>query len=484
MDPLQRIPFRTRLGKVTKQIPFLHRFMVMGYHLAILELWPRLQRAFSPDKRTPAPSGELNSFLSLQAIRSLKLNIKTPDNDRELIENLRNSNIPLCEGGWTVYLPPSMALTEAMPDLEAYPAGSGVKILRQLKPPQQASYTPNDLRPTPGAAAVRSRTPKPEELLRVAGHIAEANLGPIAHDLVELIIGETHCTAFITEHVDPCDTVSEVEYKEFVSSLDELIQQGALEVTHGDYRLSKDFRAPDCNGNLLKGRDGRCLYVDFQSFRFRDEAVGFQSWSKRNSSNLLFGPRRLGKESDYLYQMVPGMGEAKRETTVRWEALDILMQQGGINFENRCTFDIGCNSGLMSYYALSRGAKWAFGWDQPSVAEASQTLLRVLGGSRWQVFGTAISENTNFVSSLPEKIAEDRQGILLYLAISNHIGFPPGVCDLPWQYCIYEGHSNQNIDTSVEKIKKSGWMHDFKILATGLIRDGDSPERSLILLKR
>lgn len=484
MNQSQRVPFRTKLGKVTKQIPFLHRFMVMSYHIAILELWPRLRRIFNPVKSASAPAGNLNSFLSLQSIRRLRLNIETPGNDGELIETLRRLNIPLCEGGWTVYLPPSYALSTVMPDLHAYPVMSGVKILRQLKPPQQASYTPNELRPTPGATAVRSRTPKPEELLRIAGHISEAGLGPVVHDLVELVIGETHCTAFITEHIDSDSTVSESEYNEFIGSLDKLIQQGALEVTHGDYRLSKDFRSPDCNGNLLRQSNGQCLYVDFQSFRFRDEAAGFHSWSKQYASNLLFGPRRLGKESDYLYQMVPGIGDAKRETGVRWEALDSLVRRGGISFEDRCTFDIGCNSGLMSYYALSKGANWAFGWDQPGVAEASQKLLRILGGSRWWAFGTAINESTDFVSSLPEHFVTDSRGILLYLAISNHIGFPPGVSELPWQYCIYEGHSNQSIETSIEKIRTSGWMTDFEVLATGLVQDGDSPERSLILFKR
>ena len=478
----QRLDLRSRVGAMTQKFPFFHRFMVFLYHIAVLEIWPRIRRLSRPHK----VQADLGSFLSLQAIRTLKFDLSSPTDARDLISLLKKENLSFYEGGWTIYLPPSNHLSELIPGLQDYPEQSGVKILKHLEPPLSAHYTPDFLRPTPGAKAVRSRTPRPQELLRVAGALANEGLGPLVYDLVELHIGSTVCTAFIIEHVSSEGTVSSEDYKIFTEKLDVMLEKGCLDVAHGDYRLSNDFKEPDCNGNLLKGANNRCFYVDFQSFIFADEVRGLKSWAQENSEGILFGPRRLGKTKDYLYQMVPGLGDAKRETLVRWEIIDALLDDGGVKLSNRVVFDIGCNSGLMSYYGLSRGSRWAYGWDRPAIATASQVLLRLLGASRWNVFGTEINSSTDFQQFISENSCKDFDGVLFYFAISNHIGFPAGVAQLPWKYCIYEGHSGQGIKASIDKIKHSGWEkgENIEILATKSVIDGDSPVRSLILFSR
>ncbi|MDH5299564.1 MAG: hypothetical protein OEV91_11140, partial [Desulfobulbaceae bacterium] len=327
MEAAPIVSFRSRLGKITKQAPVVHRFLVSLYHVAILEIWPRLRRIAQLGRGKSSAPRELTSFLSLQATRVLHLALPTPAKNSDLIAALRQANIPFAEGGWTIYLPPSTKLAQKMPGLAKYPVGSGVKILRHLLPPGAASYTPNHLRPIPGAAHVRGRTPTPQELLRIAGKLAGDGIGPFVHDLVELIIGETRATAFIMEHVFSDSKISETEHAAFIAKLDAILAQGVIGIAHGDYRFSTDFRAPDCNGNLLKGRDGRTLYVDFQSFNYRDEKAAFLMWAQHQAPNVLFGPRRMGKNAEYLYQMVPGVGDAKRETMVRWELLDALLQK-------------------------------------------------------------------------------------------------------------------------------------------------------------
>jgi len=486
MELIQKSTFRSYLGKITKKIPIVHRLFVSIYHLAILEVWPRLMRISGLSKRSKALSRDLNEFLSLQSVQVLSLNISPPKSDKELVKLLAAADIPFCEGGWTIYLPPSDELSKVLPDILSYPANAGVKILRDIKPPQEASYTPNSLRPTPGAAHVRARTPDPKTLLRIAGYLSNEDIGPVVYDMVELEIGGVSCTAYICEHIESSGPITSDEYDAFIERLGTVLALGVIGIAHGDYRVSTDFAAPDCNGNLLKSNDGRMSYVDFQSFTFVDEKKAFQEWTKQSGSNILFGPRRLGKASNYLYQMIPGIGEAKRETITRWKFIDELLSDAHLELDGRITFDIGCNSGLMSYYALSKGAKWAYGWDQSNIANASQELLRQLGASRWTTFGGAITEETNFLDSLPKEQLQENSGdgVLLYLAISGHIGFPGAVADLPWEYCIYEGHSNQDIELSIDKIKSSWSENELKIHAKGKIKDDDSPARPFVIFSR
>lgn len=475
---------RSSFGAVTKKIPALHRLLVFLYHFAVLEAWPRIIRRRNGNPTASHEIVGLREFLSLQTIRVLGLGLPTPANDGELVDALRSMGIPFSEGGWTIYVHPSKEILDRMPQLRDYPANSGVKILRHLAPPGAAAYTPNELRPTPGAAQVRARTPDLKTLLRMAGHLAAEEIGPVVHDLVELRIGTARCTAFIVDDAGTSEGVTTEDYEQFVVRLNTVLDKEVVAVAHGNYRLSRDFRSPDCSGNLVKDYKGCVRYVDVQSFTFKDEMKAFTEWSKENSSQILFGPKRMGKNEDYLYQMIPGVGEGKRGTTERWKLLDELVLQAGLDFTDRITFDVGCNSGLMSYYALSKGAKWAYGWDKPEIALASQRLLRLLGASRWTAVGCSIEENTEFITSVQENHQCSQDGILLYFAISNHIGFPKGIAELPWKYCVYEGHSNQDIDYSLGKIKASGWQASIEVLATGIVRDGDSPDRSVILFSR
>jgi hypothetical protein len=476
--------YRSVLGNITKKTPVLHRLLVFAYHIFIFEIWPRVRSSSANDGSCSDLSDGLKSFLSLQTIRSLEIKLPTVDNDKELVRALMAANVPFIEGGWTLYLPPSDALQRIFPALREYPSNSGLKILRHIAAPLKASYTPNSLRPTPGASMMRSKTPSPQELMRIAGKFANEGLGPIIYDLIELRIGNAIGTAYITEHIDNIGGISDKDHSEFMSKLELLLEEGIISTHHGDTKFSKDFKAPDCSGNLLKAKDDRLIYVDFQSFRYQDENKAFTDWAQNNSSHILFGPRRMGKEKDYFYQMIPGIGDAKRATISRWNVIDQLLKESEIDLNDRIVFDIGCNTGLMSYYALSRGAKWAFGWDQKPVAKAAEQLLRLLGASRWNAFGSDLNEDIDFKSFLPLNTDNEKSGVLLYLAISNHIGFPPKIAELPWKYCIYEGHSHQDIACSIDKIKSSNWSDNIQILGKTTIKDNYNPTRSIIVFCR
>jgi len=471
------------VGNVTKKIPFLHNILVAAYHITVLEVLPRL-RGIGTKSSTHQNGGDLFSFLSLQKIRTLNAYTGDVTSDEELLTFLKREEIPFCEGGWTIYLPPGEKLRALIPGLSSYPPNCGVKILRDLKPPMSAAYTPNDLRPTPGAAFVRSRTPAPEELLRIAGMLQIKGLGPRVHDLVEIDFGNLKGTAYLVDHVGDGQPITDSDYWKFIDGIKLNLEQNILGLAHGDYHHSKDFRPPDCNANLLKDKNGQLKYIDFQSFNYQNELNAFNEWVNSYGSEILFGPKRFGRSDEYLYQLIPGIGDAKRSTLDRWCKLDILIKRAGISLQEKISFDIGCNSGLMSYYALSRGVRWAYGWDKPSIARASTELLTLLGASRWTAKGEHINERTDFLGSVSGLNIAKSDGVLLYLAISNHIGFPENVGKLPWKYCIYEGHSNQDVSSSMESIKQSGWAKNYSFLASDIIRDGDSPQRSLIIFER
>jgi hypothetical protein len=472
------------VGKITKKAPSFHRLLVGVYHIFVFEIWPRLSSHRSLKGKEGILEEGLQGFLSLQSVRSLKINLSTIETDSDLIRSLDDANVPFAEGGWTIYLPPSKALFEIFPELNDYPQPSGVKILRHIAPPQEAVYTSNSLRPAAGASAVRSKTPSPKELLRIAGMMYNYGIGPKVHDLVEIEFGHASATAFIIEHVQNPKAVTSADHRLFMQKVNGLVSSGIAAIHHGDTIFSKDFKAPDCNGNLMKSEDNRLLYVDFQSFRYRNERKAFDDWANRYGQEILFGPKRMGRDKDYFYQMVPGVGDAKRGTLTRWNNIENLLEKTRIDFTNRFIFDIGCNTGLMSYFALCNGAKWAFGWDKPIVAEAAEKLLYLLGATRWNAFGVDLNKNIDFSACLPVNNPIDKDGVLLYLAISKHIGFPSKIADLPWKYCVYEGHSQQDLTYSKKLIISSNWGGSIRILGETLIKDNDNPARSLVVFCR
>jgi hypothetical protein len=76
--------------------------------------------------------------------------------------DLQRLDIPFTEGGWTFYLPPSQARAQAFPGLAAaFDGAVGLKILKDLRGPMHAVYTPNAANPAPGAALLRKMTPSP-----------------------------------------------------------------------------------------------------------------------------------------------------------------------------------------------------------------------------------------------------------------------------------------------------------------------------------
>lgn len=474
---------RRRLGPVTKKFPTLHRALVGIYHVTILEVIPRLSSLF---KARPVQGNSVESlerFIGQQKTLTVDVNLPVPNTVDQLKSFFLDAGCEIREGGWTIYIPPSDSLRRLIPQLGWWPNDAGLKILKDFQSPDNAVYTPNHLRPTPGAAPVRARTPLPRALLRVSAYLYRRGLSPKVYDLVALSFASKTLTAFVCAHVTG-RSAQISEHAQFIDRLKSVLEEGAIEPTHGQYKFSSDFAQPDCNGNLIHDvKTGEPLYIDFQSFRIRDEVMLFSNWVRENAKTVGFGGVRMGRSADeYLYQTIPGLGDAKRGTSDRWHHIDEVLNHSDVSLNQRVVFDVGCNSGLMSYYALARGAKWCFGWDKPDTAKAAADLVPMLGATRFTAIGENIGEDTNFADAIPAAFRETSGGILFLFSICHHIGFPPGLAALPWEICVFEGSAGDTVDSVKRFFEKA--VNKISVLATAQFRDGDSPPRPLVVVTR
>lgn len=425
-------------------------------------------------------------FLSRQEI----LTFQVKDIDSMSAEQLRQwfekESIDYREGGWTFYLPPQDGLQKHFGEiLLNYPEGSGLKILKHIGHPDKIRYTNHKQNPAPGAALKRFLTPSPRALMRVANYLYSKGLGIKVHDLVVLKSGDVALSCYVVQHAEG-PMVQKKDYDLFINNIKSLLNKGELSTIHEETDIMWDFKPPDCSNNLIiDAKSGNPLYVDFQSFFLRSEKDILEKILVEIRDKVHFGGVRFYRGgSKYLYQTVPGLSIGKRDMETRWSHFQEMLAGCGHSFQRKIIFDVGCNSGLMLYNALSAGALWGVGWDQAAVSNSAEKLLLALGATRFNLIEGRISDNTDFLASVPQRFQSMRNGILFYLAVSDHIGFPPGISDLPWEFMFYEGHANQDFKMSMDMIQKVPWLQGIEVVSHKTFADGDTPKRVVILLRR
>lgn len=425
-------------------------------------------------------------FLSRQEILAYPVkegNFRTADDLRQWLER---KNINFMEGGWTFYLPPQDRLQRYFGSLLGdYPEDIGLKILKDVRHPDEARYTNHKQNPAPGAALKRLLTPTPRALLRVANYLYAHGLGIRVYDLVALEVNDISLTCYVVQNVEGPE-VRDKDYDFFINQLKSVLDQGELSTIHEKTDIMWDFHPPNCSDNMIMdAKSGKPLYVDFQGFFLCNENSILERISHEIRDKVHFGGVRFyrgGKK--YLYQAIPGLSVGKRDVEARWQYFREMLEECGCSFRHRIVYDIGCNTGLMLYNALSAGALWGMGWDLPEVTESAEKLLLALGATRFDLFGGRLTEDTDFISHVPERFKTRKDGILLFLAVSDHIGFPQGLSELPWEYMFYEGHANQDYNMSLERLQHISWLKKVEIISFRTFADGDTPKRVVILLRR
>lgn len=332
---------------------------------------------------------------------------------------------------------------------------------------------------------MRARTPSPQALLRVANYLYTNDLGVRVWDLIELACEGRGLTAYVVEHLSG-PAPSHANHAAFLRRLTDLCQSGPLETPHGKFERAADFAAPNCNGNLLVDqRSGAALYVDFQGFQLIDERKILLSRAEHARSWSHFGGTRLRRGNrPYLYQALPGLVPGKRDTASRWQLFHEILAKSEIDLEGRVVFDVGCNMGLMLYGALSEGALWACGWDMPDVVKEARGLLFSLGATRFTLTPGVITDQTDFAAGLPPHLTGSTEGVLFYLAVYRHIGFPEGLARLPWRYMVFEGHGDEDLENVLAYVNRIPCLEPVEVLSSRMVADGDSPPRPLLLVRR
>ena len=477
------LALRKQIGDKIRPHPWLYRLLVGAWNgafaLAAVARALVSGRLFARRDAT-----RLAGFIGRQTIEAYPVDIAagTADDLRAWCEA---HDIAYREGGWTFYLPPSPTLTAHMPFLtERYPAGAGVKILKDFRPPREAHYTRHEINPAPGAALLRGLTPAPTALLRVASHLNDQRLGPAVYDLVELRAAEASLTAYVVQHLAGGPPAAH-HHAAFMARLKEVLDRGDIATSFPNIASADDFRVPDGSGNMvLDAEADEARFVDFQAFYLTDEARSLARLSAEVQGTTHFGGMRLHRSGAYPYQDIPGVALGKRDIERRWREFAALLGEAGVGLNGRLVFDVGCNTGLMLYGALADGAAWAFGWDRPPVAEAARRVLHALGATRFDIMGGELGTGSDFAGALPARFGGRTDGVLLYLAMSEHIGFPNGLAELGWRYMIYEGHANQGLAGAREQIAKVPWLAASRSLGERSFADGDSPARPIVLLAR
>jgi hypothetical protein len=398
----------------------------------------------------------------------------------QLVASLRERGMVVQEGSHALYLPPQDALERFAPKMvRSYPANSGFKVLRDLRPPEQASYLSD------GAIARwrRHLIGTPLAQLITANYLYSLGLGPRVWDVCRWELGRVTCTVFVVEHVMGAAPTA-AQHRTFLNQLRETCQRTPLEVLLPKWADHSDFAYPNCNGNLIVSEATKApQYVDFQNFLLHPVSAWMEDVVRKRRDIFHFGNGRLFRGRRYLYQSMPG-ASGKRSTETRWDFLAPELARHGLSVERRLVLDVGCNAGMMLYSALTSGAAWAIGWDRPQVIPSTRELLLALGASRFHLIGAELSPQYSLEKDIPHYLRPALNGsVVLYLSVHQHIGLLQSLRQIPWRLLVYEGHQNETLHDASTALAPLLTECVRQILAITLA-DGDSGPRPLILLQR
>lgn len=419
--------------------------------------------------------------MSDQRILSYEVGLPAFSDHAALEEWLTGQGIIFSKGAFCIFVPPQDKFREVFGSvLSKYPAGAGLKILKDLKSPGEAKYVDRAFGNVTRFDDLTANNPI--ELIRVANYLFQNEVGPQVYDLVELTTPHNQLSAYVVQDVSGgVPTVGECE--KFIERLEVLFKDQL--VPFPDWQTKEDFRCPECKGNLLKdASSGNLLYIDFQSFMMKDNLMYINQIAADLKDDVHFGDQHWLRGGKYLYQSIPGIHIGMRMVNKRWELFRKLLAEAGANLEKSVVFDIGCNMGMMIHSALAEGARWGVGWDRPNIVPHSRKLLLAMGMTRFDLFEKDIDSHSDFRSQVPSHAVDEKGSILFFLAMRKHIGFPEGVNDLPFEFMLYEGHEGETLEMNEKWLREIEEKWNFENCGIHQYQDGDSRPRFAAVLRR
>jgi hypothetical protein len=387
---------------------------------------------------------------------------------------------PPKSGGHSLYFVPATLQHPLLREFFAiYPAGVGLKVLRNTGSPEVANFL------TAGShSSLRNRViGRLDHHARAANYLWTRGLAPRIWDVVELrFVRATH-SALVVENVEGTPASPQAQ-NEFLASLATTLALGVVDIAVEDWKSHYDFIGKGLEGNLVVAGERAC-YVDTQNFFLVSPSAWTEEIIGRAANTLHFGDRRHGER--LLYQSIPGLtGRAKRDVASRFVRYQDELSRRSLELRGRIVMDVGCNSGMMMHAALTAGAEWAFGWDRPQVAPLARELLLSLGMTRFDVTGKQLSAEIALRSDVPDRFRPSMpEALIFYLAIHGHIGVNEDLFGGPWRAAVLEGHqgeTSEDRDRVIGRIRSLAGEIDVNVFEIG---DADSlPRWAAIAVRR
>tara|TARA_Y100000589_G_scaffold317772_1_gene344305 strand:+ start:5759 stop:7168 length:1410 start_codon:yes stop_codon:yes gene_type:complete len=456
------------IGRITKKIPIFHKIIYNIYNFLIIYIFPifYLYKKITFRRRRK----DLKGILGLQTIEIYKIDNIDLTNRESLLKSLPDLNFN--KGGWCIYFKDAFKIINKNLFPNKYlDKKIGIKILINNKNKDPNFY---GNRPFGKFGEVK-------EILRVGNRLYILKKGIKIFDLILLEDNYGNKSyAYLVEH---CEGNYLTKNSDLKNSLSELKRDQWLKPAWGTTFLVEDFNLNKSNNNIIKLKSNEVRFLDFQSFVINDEYLYFNEIVK-NFSSTSFGKKRIFANKNYLYQVLPSVQEGKRDTFKRWKIFDDLFLDSGISLKDLIVIDVGCNIGMNSYYALSRGAKYLFGIDKLSVSQKTLEILYSVGATRFDIYGIDLNSKTD-LSKLKFLITE-KIDIIFYCSVDGHIGYPEEINSLGFKYIVHEGHVGTTIEENFENLISHNWLkRDIsKILFRTYISDGDSISRPLFIASK
>lgn len=396
-----------------------------------------------------------------------------------LLKVFKQKRIHYIEGSYVYYIPPQNN-SWLRKILQGYPVSAALKVLKTSGTAENRLYSGLGGKPI----ALKLLGMNSYEMLYSCNYLNLLGVTPRIYDLAYIKCNGKRYVTFVVQHISG-DKPDRDECRRFLERIRELIHSKILSIISvKPWYKTKDFQYPDCTGNMMTDDSGAAYYVDFQNLSVnREKVIEDVIESARISSH--FGSEYIVRKGRYLYQSIPNFAiYGKRDTEIRWRAINDMLLNNDLELNEKVVFDVGCNIGMVMGACLTRGAFWCIGWDKPGVVSQTQKVLAILGYTRFTLLGVDLDEEHRFEEGIPTHLMNklDRS-FLFFLSMRIHIGFPPRMFRLPWRYMVYEDHQREveRIDKHLSKINK---IVPVRVLSRCSISDGDSSNRPLVLLER
>jgi hypothetical protein len=411
------------------------------------------------------------SYRSLnQEVKSYAVEFPDFSDSLALVRWLESNAVRYYRGKFCVYIPPEEAQKVFGPVMSSYPPDAGLKILRDLKPPQTAKYCSKEVYPR-APITVDRFSYRPSDYLKVANYLYSQGLGPRIYDLVEVKNGHTALAAYVTQHVSGV-TPSWDRCMDFIRRVERLCD-GQLMPLLSNWRRASDFRCPDCHNNLLLDEiTDRTLYVDFQAFMIKDPRR--HALCAAREALAAASPR--ADERDYLLRAVlDRTGAHTPNQNTRWTLLKPILQRQEIPLENAVVVDIPCGAGAVLHAALVDGAFWTIGWDRRSVAAVTRELLWAMGMTRFDILDGDARRNGDIPSVLWDNVDLSSQFVLFYHGEIDEAELPEHIKNLPFRLVVYQ--DEEGLDPSQFRSRAEAFADAWRLRLVDAGRLLTNPDR-------